>query len=214
MTLRLSSACDVGLLEIFLHAEPPALRLEMLAVDGAEEERGHPALAQVLEKIERVGQRRDAGLQELERGVVMVIEFRQGRFGQVLLVELGEGEIELFAELLRGEGGLAVMLEDLVGRLEDRAEIVDQRAGPIENDVADFGHDCKCSGGSSDCPHFNFAGACKSACFTAAICACDALLQRKGLGRFGGVADPGVMDAEVNRLGPFGAVLDGAVLAR
>ena len=94
-----------------------------------------------------MGQRRDAGLEQLERGVVMMVQLRQRRFGQVLFVEFGEGEIEFFAEILRAERRFAVMLENFVGRFQDRIEIVDQRAGPIENDVANFGHNKIDSGG-------------------------------------------------------------------
>ena len=130
----------VGLLEVFFHAETCALRLEVLAVDGAEEKGGHGALAEVLEEVERVGQRRDAGLEELEGGVVVVVEFGQGRLGQVLFIELGEGEIEFLAEFVGGERRLAVVLEDFVGGFEDGFEVVDEGAGPVEDDVAEFGH--------------------------------------------------------------------------
>ena len=106
--LPLVERLHVGLLEILLHVEPAALRLEMLAVDGAEQEGRHFARLEVIEKIERMRQRRNAGLQDLERGMVVVVELGQLQLGQVLLVEVGEREIELFPEFLRGENGLAV----------------------------------------------------------------------------------------------------------
>jgi hypothetical protein len=84
---------NVGLLEILLDLEPAALRLEVIAVDGAEEEGGQAALLQVIEEVLRVGQQRDAVLQDLEGAVVLVVEFGEDKFGQVLLVEFGEGEI-------------------------------------------------------------------------------------------------------------------------
>jgi hypothetical protein len=139
--LALIERLHISVLEIFLHAEASALGLEMFLVDGAEQERRHLPRLEVVEKIERMGQHGDAGLEQLESGVIMVIKLGQRRLGQVLLIEIGEGEIELLAKVLRAEGGLAIMLEYLVGRLEDRIEIVDQRAGPVENDVADFGHE-------------------------------------------------------------------------
>ena len=59
----------IDLLEIGLPAEPSALRLEVLVVNGAEQEGGQAAVAEIIEKIEGMRQRRDAGLEELERGV-------------------------------------------------------------------------------------------------------------------------------------------------
>ncbi len=76
----------------------------------------------------------------LERGVVVVVELGQRELGQVLAVEVGEREVELLPELVGGPDRLAVVPEDLVAGLEDGAEVIDQGAGPIEDDVADFGH--------------------------------------------------------------------------
>ena len=126
-----------------------------------------------------MGQRRNAGLEQLERGVVVVIEFRQRRFGQIFFVELGEGEIELFPEFLRGESRLALVLENLVGRFKDRIEIIHQRAGPIENHVANFGHDRNVAGVYAARTLISMA---VSKVFTAAICAATRWARGKGFG--------------------------------
>ena len=85
-------------------------------------------------------QRRDARLQDLERGVVVMVELRQLEFRQVLFIEVREREVEFLAKFRRGENRFAVNLEYLVARLQHRSEIIHERAGPIENDVTNCSH--------------------------------------------------------------------------
>ena len=138
--LALVEGLRVGLPEVGLDAEALALGLVVLVMDRAEKKRGQAALAQVVEELLRVGQQGDAGLQELERGVVVMVELGQRQLGQVLFVEIGEREVELFPELLGRPCWLAVLLEDFVAGFEHGTEVIDESAGPIEDDVADFGH--------------------------------------------------------------------------
>ena len=66
-----------------------------------------------------------------------------GTCGSISGVELAVGQAEAAAEALAVEGGDVVFPEHRVGGLDHRAEVVHQRAGPIEDEVAEHGADAE-----------------------------------------------------------------------
>ncbi len=127
----------VGLVEEGIQFADAALGLEQVAVDGAQQKGTQLVGAAKFEKGARVGQLMDnvPGLAELRLEPFFQLGPRYMR--DVAIVKMREGQLEFRAELVERHGGLASLGEHEVGRLQDGGQIVHQRSGPIENNIAD-----------------------------------------------------------------------------
>jgi hypothetical protein len=60
-------------------------------------------------------------------------------FGGVAIVKLGERERKFGAKLFQGHDRFAGLRQNKIGGFEYRGKVVDQRARPIKNDIANHG---------------------------------------------------------------------------
>ena len=127
---------DIRMLEVMGETEFGRLHFVMLALHRTEQKEAPSALAAKIEKLVEAGQGRDVILDFDEPAMEDGLEIGQRNIGQVLLVKLGERQAELLAEFLATERRTPVFLENKVGRADDRRQIVNQRSGPIEEEVA------------------------------------------------------------------------------
>ena len=64
------------------------------------------------------------------------VKLGQGNIRQKFLVELGEGQSEVLPEFVAGQRRLAELPEHVIRRADDRRQIVNQSARPIEEEIA------------------------------------------------------------------------------
>ena len=108
----------------------------MVAVHRAEQKHAQALLAAEEQKLARVRQLRDGILHGSEMAVEPGLQLRQGHVRCVTLVEFGEGQAKLGAELIEGQFRNAGLAEDEVGGPPDGWQVIDQSPRPIKNDVA------------------------------------------------------------------------------
>ena len=63
----------------------------------------------------------------------------QGNSGQMFFVKALIGEVELFTKRFAVKEGLSVESEDVVGRSQDRGEVIHECPRPVEDEIADQG---------------------------------------------------------------------------
>ena len=112
------------------------LHVEMLRLHRTEEEKTAPARAAEVEEFVEPRQGRHFVLNFDKTPVEQRIELGQRNIGEELLVEIGEGQPEMLPELVAGQGRLTELPEHVIRRADDRRQIIDQRAGPIEEEIA------------------------------------------------------------------------------
>jgi len=127
----------IGLTKEVVHTQAAGLVFEVGFVDGTEEEDGQFAGVAVFKNLARSGQKRNGVMQLPENLAEDFLQLVKGGVGDVLFVEAFVREIELFPKGLTVEGGFPVGGKDAVGGLEDGGEVVDEGAGPVEDEVAD-----------------------------------------------------------------------------
>ncbi len=140
---------EVRGIEEGVEASGAGLDGEVVGVDGAEDERLEVVLAAEFEELAGVGEWGDGVLDLAEALVEPGFELGGGDVGEVAFVEAGEGEAEFGAELVEAKRLETGLLKDEVGGLPDGGQIIDQGAGPVEDDVAD--HAWECRGGGEQC---------------------------------------------------------------
>jgi hypothetical protein len=84
-----------------------------------------------------MGQFADCALGALELGVEPFFKLRHRHMRRMAIVKLGEGQGKLGAKFFDRHFGFAGLRQNKIGRLEHGRQIVHERAGPIENDIAD-----------------------------------------------------------------------------
>ena len=107
----------------------------MVSVDRAEHKRAKLSLATEFEKPARVRKFADMVLNLAELTMIPFLQLAQLDVRRVPLIEPLEGKTEVATELLQSERSNPRLLKNVVGRFPYRREIVDQRAGPIEDDI-------------------------------------------------------------------------------
>ena len=65
------------------------------------------------------------------------LQFMEGGMRDVFFIEAFVRKVEFLPKGLAIEGGLAVGGEDTVGGFQDGGEVVDEGAGPVEDEIAD-----------------------------------------------------------------------------
>ncbi len=132
----------VSFVEEIANAEAGGLGLEVVVGDAGESEDLAPGAVAGFEEFEGSREKSD-GLLFGEELDVAGLDFGDGNVGEDLGVKIGVGEAELGAECFRREGGAAVVGEDAVDGAEDGEAVVDEGAGPVEDDgfhgPGDFG---------------------------------------------------------------------------
>ena len=61
----------------------------------------------------------------------------QGNSGQVFFVKAFIGEVELFTKSFPVKEGLPMESEDVIGGCQDGCEVVDERSGPVKDEISD-----------------------------------------------------------------------------
>lgn len=187
---------DVGLLEGVADAEAGGLGFEMGALDGAEEEGAAAGAGAEVEELAGTGKKADVVLKAGEEALVEDFQALGAGLGEEFRVEAQEREAEVGAELFERHFGTPVVAEDGVCGLNNGTEVVDQGAGPIEDDVfqkgrltteADFANDLRAESGLELAENFGFPRAVE---FVADgglkdLDDEDAVLHRGGLGIVG-----------------------------
>jgi len=126
----------VGFAEKVAYAKTPGLVLEIRLMDGAEEkDREIPGVA-VFQDFAGAGEEGDGMVQFAEYLAKDFLQFVKRCVGNVFLIETFVGEIEFLPESLAIEWWLAVGGKDAIGGLEDRGEVIDEGAGPVEDNVS------------------------------------------------------------------------------
>jgi len=129
----------VHLSEIPDDVQPLGLYLPVPRGDGAQEKDTHALPVGIFQHLARPGQQGDHVLIPVEHVVVMAIQLLDRRLGKPLAIEVRKREIEPGAKLpLRPRLG-PKRLEHRIRRRKNRREIVHERPGPVEDQVAD-GH--------------------------------------------------------------------------
>ena len=90
----------------------------------------------VLEDFAGSGQKRDGVVKFAEDLPEDLFQFPDGGVGDVFFVKSLVRQVELVAERLTVKRRFAVGGEDAVSGLQDRGEVVDEGAGPIEDQVS------------------------------------------------------------------------------
>ena len=129
----------IRMLEVMAQPELGRLHVEMLLLHRAEKEKTTSARPAEIEEFVEPGQGRDLVLDLDKTTVKDRVELGQRNIGKKFLVELGEGQPEVLPEFVAGQRRLAELLEHVVRRADDRRQIVNQRAGPIEEKIAQHG---------------------------------------------------------------------------
>lgn len=128
---------DVGGLEGVANAKAGRLEIEMRGLDGAEKKDAVAGGSAEIEDFQGTGEKLNVVVQAEEKAFVEGFEAFFGGFGEEFRVESREGEAEVAAEFFQREGGLAIFAENEIGGAPDRAEIVSERAGPVEEKITD-----------------------------------------------------------------------------
>ena len=137
--LALVVDADVGVVEELAQAGVAVLDLVEARVDGAEEEGSQPALAAELQEVPREGQGNDGVLHLAEALVKPALQLRQRHVRDMALIEGTEGQLKLGTEPVQRHLGDTGHAEDVVRRVPHGGEVVHQRPGPVEDDVANHG---------------------------------------------------------------------------
>jgi len=129
----------VGGLEMLTQAEFVHLALKGEGIHGGEDKAADAEGGAPFEFFAGVGENGDGSQGVVESRAEVGFEFFQRNVGQQFGVKFAVGEAEDAAESFAVERSDLIFPEDGIGRLDDGAEIVDQGAGPIENEVAKHG---------------------------------------------------------------------------
>ena len=127
----------IGFAEEMVHTQTTGLVLEVGLVNGAEEKNRQVAGVAVLENFPGAGEESDGVVKFPKDFPEDFLQFVEGGVGNVLFVETFVGQVELFPEGLPVEGGFPVGGKDPVGGLQHWSEVVDESAGPVEDQVSD-----------------------------------------------------------------------------
>lgn len=104
-------------------------------VNGAQQVERESPLAGPLEKIAGMGQFCDAPAQFAHAGLKPVFKLSQRHVGNMALVEGFVGQGELAAELFQRHDRDASLFETVIAGAPHGREVVDQGAGPVENEM-------------------------------------------------------------------------------
>ena len=137
--LALVEHAGVGGFEVVAQAEIVHLALEGERVHGGEDKRADAECGAPLELFAGVGQHGDRGDGGGEGLAEVGFQFVERHLRKLLGVEFPVRQPERAAESLAVERSDFVVREHGVGGFEDRAEVVHQRAGPVEDEVAKHG---------------------------------------------------------------------------
>jgi hypothetical protein len=125
----------VGLAKEVVYAKATGLVLEVGFMDGAEKKYGEIAGMAVFKDFAGSGKEGDGVMEFPEDFAKNLLQLLDRGVGNVLLIKSLVGEIELFPKSLAVKGWLAVGGEDAVGGFQDGGEVVDEGAGPVEDQV-------------------------------------------------------------------------------
>ena len=126
---------DVRMVKETVKTSQRRLRREMLAMNRAQQKRAQPALATEAQELARVRQFAGQVLDLPEMGVKPLIQLRPRNLWNVAAVEVFERKAKRGPELVERQLSHAGLLENIIGRLPHRRQIVHQRPGPIEDNV-------------------------------------------------------------------------------
>lgn len=126
----------IGLLKVAAEISRTFLNGEMVVSDRAEEKGADFVVGAKFEEVTGVGQGANGGLDFAESGVKPGFQLRHRDIGSVFVVEDGEREAKLGAELFQCEFGALCLREDVICGFPDGGEVIHQSAGPIKDDIA------------------------------------------------------------------------------
>jgi len=119
----------VQVLKEMAHSVGLRLGLHMLHRRTAAHKHPPPRILRELEKLHRMFDHRHLMLILLgEMLQVELLQIHQRDVGQYMAVKLCVGQLKYLAELLPGKGRLVVMRQHAVGRRDDSAQVIGQRA--------------------------------------------------------------------------------------
>ena len=126
----------VGLVEVGVEAGDAALHLEMIAMHRAQKKSAEFLRAAKFEKVTRVRQRAHGVLCLPETVVKPAFQLQQRHVRRVAVVKILERQGKLRAELIQRHLRTPRPGQDEIRCLQNGGQIVHQRPGPVENDVA------------------------------------------------------------------------------
>lgn len=128
---------QISAFQIFPKTGRLRLHVVMALMNGAEEKQPQPARAAEFQKFAGVRQRHDGILSLAEGAVKPDFQLRHGNVRQMAVVEFLKGQAKLRAELFEGHRLALRLGEDVIRRLPHGGQVIDERARPVENNVAD-----------------------------------------------------------------------------
>jgi 23S rRNA pseudouridine2457 synthase len=135
--LSLVPNVGVRLVEKGVEAGHATVCLEVFGVDGAQQKRAKFSGAAKFQKVARVRQFGHGSLRLPEAVMKPVFKLRQRDVRRVTVVKLRERQGKFRAELFARHFGFARLRQNKIGRLQNGGQIVNQSAGPVEDNVAD-----------------------------------------------------------------------------
>ncbi len=137
-----SFVSDAGMntLEIRIQCEFPRLSGEVVRMSGAEHEAAMPLGLTPAEEVAGVGQKSGLFFRAHEGGVKNGFEGSQHLAGQQALVKPGKRQFKFPQKVFAGQYGAAAVRQHCVSGINDRREVVDKRAGPVENEISEMAH--------------------------------------------------------------------------
>src|SRR4051812_47299737 len=127
---------EVRLIQVFVEAGDAALHRKMIAVHCTQEKGAQAFSSAEFEKLARMRQLAHGILNLLETAVKPGFKLRQRHFWDKPFVKAGEGQAKLGSECFERNLLLLRLRQNVIGRLPDGRQVVHERAGPVEDDIA------------------------------------------------------------------------------
>src|SRR4030095_10365921 len=122
--LTLVPDADVRLVEVSGQARRGLLHVKVILLHRAEEERSDLARPTELEEFLGMRQADDQILNLTQSSVKPLLQLRHGDMGNESIVEAGKGKAKFRPQLLKSQFRNPRLMEDMVGRLPNRRQII------------------------------------------------------------------------------------------
>jgi hypothetical protein len=127
---------EVRLLEIFSKTDDGILHRKVVLVNGAQKKRAQFVFTAEFKKFSGVRQFANGTLGLPELAMKPGLQLWKRNVGRVFVVKSRERKAEFRAKFLEGNLRAIGLGQDVVGGLPHRGQIIDERAGPVEDYIA------------------------------------------------------------------------------